>query len=601
MPENKIFPTQSMLNHLRRLQHQMRADVPAEYAKKALRTFTAQSDTVPDDAPPEPVRVIVYPQDPFVGEPEIREMDPRDIRPGLRNARVRSVSDNPVQPDENGDYMYWPGVPQFDEVNAFYYTTFTLRMFERYAARALPWAFAAPQLLVDARAGRGANAYYNETTRMLGFFSFEVNGETVNTAQSADVVSHEAAHAVLDGLRDLYNESFGLGTAAFHESFGDMTAVLVALHDDSLVRRLLDWTQGDLHTDNFITKVAEQLTESAMVVYSGNAEHIEDHTVYLRNALNKFRRMPFDDLPYLPDDPAFNLGRESHNYSRLFTGAFYDLLVTLYDYHRESSPPRIAIHRARDLVGILLTTAIEIGPVGEMNFADMARAILSADMLLHDGQHTQYINEAFAARGILSRADANTHSAAQRALPEIIMPPDVDSALEAGIYLAEVLAPALGLPDEMFTPMAAIKNRRGHRVLTFFTSRALTLSGPEFDRYDGATIDVFGGLTLAFDDTGQLRTSVYRPVSDEDIRQIKIMTAELIRYGLVTDNLRTLDGVHDADIPVPEVVPELLYLPTLNLPGSDEPAKLVRTPMIFDSVTKPLHELGAYLRGWQKR
>src|SRR5688572_32067053 len=40
---------------------------------------------------------------------------------------------------------------------------------------------------------------------------------------------------------------------AFHESFGDMTAVLVALHDDALVKRLLTWSKGDLRLDNFVT------------------------------------------------------------------------------------------------------------------------------------------------------------------------------------------------------------------------------------------------------------------------------------------------------------------------------------------------------------
>src|SRR5690606_1079818 len=133
--------------------------------------------------------------------------------------------------DSEGHYMYWVGTAEFDQVNAFYYTTFTLRMYERYADRQIPWSFPSARLKIDPHVGDLANAFYNEQEQLLGFHTFiNKNGEKHSTAQSADIVTHEAAHAILDGLRDLYNESFGLGARSFHESFGDISAILVALH-----------------------------------------------------------------------------------------------------------------------------------------------------------------------------------------------------------------------------------------------------------------------------------------------------------------------------------------------------------------------------------
>ena len=73
--------------------------------------------------------------------------------------------------------------------------------------------------------------------------------------------------------------------------------MLVALHDDSLVRRLLKITNGNLRTSNFISEVAEHLTQELQ-----NNPHFQDHTIYLRNAVNLLKGKPFDELPYQPGE-----------------------------------------------------------------------------------------------------------------------------------------------------------------------------------------------------------------------------------------------------------------------------------------------------------
>jgi len=281
-------------NRLRRLQEHNLSNIPAQIANRAVTSFSLQDDPISEESAD--VFVMVYPQDPFVGEPEVRRMRAMDIRPGLTNTRVRlrTTAGTIAQPDAEGNYFFMPGTREFDQVNAFYYTTYTLRMFERYARRALPWSFPSTRLDVDPHVGVGTNAYYSENDRMLGFQGFEKNGQQFVAAQSADVVSHETAHAVLDGLRDLYNESFGLGTMAFHESFGDMTAVLVALHDDSLITTLLGITKGDLTLNNFIASLAEMMGGLSEPL----EDHVQQHTLYLRNAINDFTAIPFEAMTY---------------------------------------------------------------------------------------------------------------------------------------------------------------------------------------------------------------------------------------------------------------------------------------------------------------
>lgn len=594
----------SVFNRLRRLQEQNRSDIPAIMTQKAMSSFTLHQEPAPEAAQTF-VNVVIYPQDPFVSEPEVRPMNRADIGPELVNARVR-IQDSlikPAKPDAQGNYMYWPGTPEFDQVNSFYYATFTLRMYERYAHRALPWSFPVPRIAVDPHVGEGANAFYNEQDRLLGFNSFQVNGEFIFAAQSADVVSHETAHAILDGLRDLYNESFGLGPNAFHESFGDMTAVLVALHDDALVKRLLTWSKGDLRLDNFVTAVAEQITDRLR----SSAEHIHGRTVYLRNALNDLLYKPFDDVPYLPLNPQVELGREMHNYSRLFTGAFYDILVGIYEKLRVKSSDRVALHRTRDIVGHLLTCAVELGPVGELDFGDMAKAFLAADLFLNEGKYTDVLKLVFDKRGILSITDAEIFLTGLAQLPEFYLPDTIDSALSAALFLQEKVIPTLKLPPDIeLVPMSAYRNSKGYAYLTYFSHRRITLDGAQFQQFNGSHVDIFGGLTLAFDKSGKLRTTFLRTVTDEDVRQIRITMAEYIQEGRIMAGTRASSVAVDKPLHLQPGNPKGLWLP--NPPLLDEPAtpsatepKVVKFPVIFDRLRQPVPDFMSYLLAWRRK
>lgn len=581
--------TTSVHKHLRRLQEHSRSNIPAMMAHRSMSTFTLQPDPMPAEAF-DMVLIIVYPQDPFVGEPEVRTMSVKDIKSGLVNSRVKmqdSRGHEIARPDEDGNYLFWPGTPQFDQLNTFYYTTFTLRMHERYARRALPWSFPSPRITVDPHVGDEANAFYNEQDHMLGFHDFTLDGVTYSTAHSADIVSHEAAHAILDGVRDLYNESFGLGPTAFHESFGDMTAMLVALHDDSLIRRLLDWTKGNLRLDNFVASVAEQLTGLLL-----NKASMRTQTVYLRNAINDLRAKPFSDLIYTPFEPEFELGLQSHNYSRLFTGAFYDIFADLHDFFIGQMPSHVAIYRARDTVGYLLLTAIELGPVGEFTFSDMARAFISADQVLYKGRYLPILAKVFMGRGILTQVEIDSWMQEQRQLPDVNLPETINSSLASAIFLENEVIPKLRLKlDAELIPMSVYRNAGGYAYLTYFSSRRMRLSGQQFQKFDGTNIDIFGGLTLMFNPSNKLCSVFYRPVYDEDLRQINLLTAELIRNGLIVNNIHTDIVYHRY------ATPEGLYVPKIvadNFSSGD--SRLVKYPVIFDPVQEKVPYFSDYLR-----
>lgn len=590
--EQPFHHDRPMFRLLRRLQERSRSDIPATITQRAAGSFTLHDEPEPEEAT-DRVLVLVYPQNPFHGEPQVRRMASHDIQPGLVNSRVR-VQDSrgpAAGPDEEGNYLYWPGTIEFDQVSAFYYTTFTLRMYERYAHRAIPWAFPAPRITVDPHVGDMANAFYNEHERLLGFHSFRLaDGTEQSTAQSADIVSHECGHAVLDGIRDLYNESFGLGPRAFHESFADMSAMLVALHDDSLIQQLLDWTGGDLRMSNFVSEVAEHLT--ALLQKGG--DYIQEHTIYLRNAFNRFEYVPFDELYYtLPGDDGTQLSRQEHSYSRLFTGAFYDILVGVYEHLKQTMPQYVALYRAREMVGHLLVSAVEMGPVGEFDFGDMARAFLTADALRCDGCYRDVMRAVFAERGLLASAAADEHLARLGELPALELPQSINSALAAALFLEQEVLPALKLgASEELTPLATYRSAKGLAYMSFFSSQRITLEGPQYGQYDGSAVDAFGGLTLTFDENNRLRSAFYRPVKAEDVRQIRIQTAEFITHGLIAEELQP-EGLFVRP------GPEGLWLPG-RASADDSEAMLVRFPAILDRIPQPVTSLLDYLRAWQR-
>jgi hypothetical protein len=581
------FNTQDSFQVLKKLQEQLRSNMPAMIAQRSMSSFSLQQEPPPARAY-NTIFVVVYPQNPFAGQPEVREMHSEDIQSGLVNSRIQIQDSRGVLalPDDEGNYLYWPNTPEFDQVNAFYFATYTLRMFERYAHRQIPWSFPAARITVNPHVGDLANAFYNEQEQLLGFHTFETSkGETHSTAQSADIVAHETAHAVLDGLRDLWNESFGLGARAFHESFGDMAAILVALHDDSLMRRLLEWTKGNLKMSNFISEVAEQLTDTII-----QSQYFKEHTVYLRNGFNTLVNKSFEELNYAPEHPETELGRQEHNYSRLFTGAFYDIWVGIYERFQDHNMPQfVALVRARDVIGHLLIMAIEASPIGELDFADMARAFLTADAVLYNSRYHAILRHVFDKRGILSKAKCDAHRQARASLPDIRLPEAINNALAAAQFLETTILPQLAIsPSETLIPLSTYRNAEGYAFLNYFNSQTLILEGAQFKSYEGAGADMFGGLCLMFDKYNRLQSVCYRPVEEEDKRQARLLIAELISYD------RIAEQIHPSSKEL-EPKPDALWIEAVP----NDVSKLVKYPVIFDEMPEDVSDLKDYLEQWE--
>ncbi len=132
--------------------------------------------------------------------------------------------------------------PRFHAQNVYAIAMSTLWQFEAALGRHVSWAFLGSkghQLNIAPHAFADANAFYSREDEGLFFGYVPKRNGNVFTCLSFDIVTHETAHALLDGMRNFYVRPSSSDQAAFHEGFADVVAILSVLHNTSVVERLL--------------------------------------------------------------------------------------------------------------------------------------------------------------------------------------------------------------------------------------------------------------------------------------------------------------------------------------------------------------------------
>jgi hypothetical protein len=252
---------------------------------------------------------------------------------------------------------------QGQAANVYYNVLSTLRMVNGFNSEApLPnWA-SKSALQILPRAGKRLNASYNR--RSLSFFYITgYYGRDIYTADSADIVCHELGHAVLDAYRpDLWGIS-SLEIWAFHEAFGDILSMLSVMQHEEVIDYVLKGTGGDLKRQNIVSGVAEELGKVMRGHYHG-----------LRSATNDYTYVTPDSLPKKgkPED----LLAEPHNFSRILSGAVYDVFVMMYEDLLASQPPKEAFKAARDILSRYVLKSIRFTPNTPRMFEGFAKTLL---------------------------------------------------------------------------------------------------------------------------------------------------------------------------------------------------------------------------------
>lgn len=234
------------------------------------------------------------------------------------------------------------------------------------------WA-AGGTLKVVPRAGKDLNAFYNRRSLQFFYDNDPILKKTVFTCDSTEVVAHELGHAILDIMRpDMWNVQ-SMEVWAFHEAYGDCNSIMTMLSQDKVLEHVLNETDGDIAKSNVVSKIAEQI---GLAVYHtvGNKGRSKE---YLRNAVNAFKYVEPEKLPKETLDD--QLSGECHNFSRVWTGAWYDFMNIVYDKHKKDMGPKKALVTARDVAAKYLLHAVNDVPLTARLFDALARQMLVID------------------------------------------------------------------------------------------------------------------------------------------------------------------------------------------------------------------------------
>lgn len=327
----------------------------------------------------------------------------------LRDIPVRALSISPNRPSGRATFDLVPQpapagryAPASDEFLFWQCREAALRAvatFERLAGPVRKWApRARRRLRLIPVAGTDLNAYYDRDS--CSFFTYETNGRTTRTGASTDVVAHEVGHALLDSIRpDLWDIALP-EHEAFHESFGDCIAVLTALADRPTREALLRKTR-DLGRASFVEAMMEDLAAG-----SRREGGPDDPSSRPRRALNRYRWQAPSSLP-TSGGPSVLTG-ESHSFSRVFSGCFYDVIRGIFraSAKRDANALRAAAETAGRLLVQGTRTAVE-----QLRFyRAVGEAMLQADVKSHRGANQQAIMEAFDDHGIPLASPARAFS-----------------------------------------------------------------------------------------------------------------------------------------------------------------------------------------------
>jgi hypothetical protein len=364
---------------------------------ETLRTRRARPIPTPIPVPrpvPTPTgsRFFIWEQDPSVGELGRRLLFvPGLMVNGPRDARIDTMlpGTTPVSRNADGDFLFPADTPEGDCAHAFAIVHMILAMYERARGGVgIPWAWNlkgnTDVVTAYPRAGVTPNAFYSRGQKALKFFYFTPIGTTepLFTCRSLDIVAHETGHAVLDGLKPGW---IGISnppqTGGLHESFGDLSAIFLALAQLDLADALIAMTKADLHQKDFLAALAEQFG-TALGRPTG-----------LRNADNDLKLS--------------QVSNEVNEISQVFTGAIYDILADMFRFERirqskTKDPALVLVEVSQHLSGLLLNALLRAPDTGA-TYIDVVNQMLRVSNEQNDPRiYRTCIYDRFALREVVA-------------------------------------------------------------------------------------------------------------------------------------------------------------------------------------------------------
>lgn len=335
-----------------------------------------------------------------------------------------------------------PSDPRFHQQMVYAVSSNVYLAFKLALGRDPGWGFGNDQkrmpLSLHPHYGEDCNAYYTKKGGQGGEIRFgyfkasatpsdrSLPGGYVFTCLSHDIISHEVADALLDGLRPCFSLPMSADVPAFHEAFADLVAIFQHFSYREVLITSIRRCKGDLLQTSLLTQLAQQFG------------HTTGQNGPLRSAIESNLEQP---RQYRPDMEVHELGsilvsalfeafakifeRKSVRYIRLATHSGGRLALDDMSHDLQVLLAEKASKLARQFLTICIR-AIDYCPPTAINFGDYLRALITADYdVLPDDQwdYRGAIIDSFRRRNIYPR---NVTSLSEDALlwrpPRITLP-----------------------------------------------------------------------------------------------------------------------------------------------------------------------------------
>lgn len=436
----------------------------AEYGKESVEGF------VPGIQPAvrRPLKIFAF--DPSLrratGNRAIAEVVNEKLAPGPNGRLVRVVDYNGTR-DE-----YYPPVdlndpvvlmqqgldpsdsdPRFHQQMVYAVVMKVIENFERALGR--PFRFRrGQQLTVLPHSFEGTNAFYDSETLSLHFGYFTATaddpgpnlpGQTIFTCLSHDIVAHETTHAIVDRLRDHYNDPTNRDVLAFHEGIADIVAIFQHFSFPEVLQDQIRATQADLARPGRLLELAQQFGYA-----TGKGEAL---------------RTAVEPDGAAPDGSLYETVLEPHERGSILVAAVFDAFFRIYrnrirglvraatggsgilpEGDLQSDLVNLATNEASQAAQDVLTMclrAFEYLPPVDITFGDYLRAVVTADFELNPrDEHERRASfvDAFRLRGIyapgvLSLAEEALRLDRPADLVDAKIPPDVVTKVLASQFV----------------------------------------------------------------------------------------------------------------------------------------------------------------------
>lgn len=340
----------------------------------------------------------------------------------------------PATPSADGHFDHLePGTRQFQSAHLFGCARFTLDVWEGYFGRQIDWHFASDYDRLE------LSVLPSVDNAFLGWGFLEAGGIEVDNNYSAfflnfDVIAHEVGHAII------YQE-IGLPPGngddgeylGFHESAGDITAMIASMHFDSVIDNLLESTSGNLYTMNRLTRFAETASHKQIRIAANDhvmSEFVEgwddEHDLGepLTGAVYDILIDVFHEqllshklVPQSFEDMSDQLERHE-NYTQVMQSQFDTY------YQRDPEGFRHTLLAARDYLGTYLADTWSLLDAETLSFEGIAKSLIAVDQSISGGRFSNIIDENFRLREIgqftpgprVSKPEGGSHLLAHRTM-----------------------------------------------------------------------------------------------------------------------------------------------------------------------------------------